>query len=175
MSDEQAEADPGATELPAGRDDREVDDREVDAEADGLDIAVLEVDVVEVDVLEVDVVTVDVVEVDAETAFAARDAALEAAAHEDESLDEALEHVDDGGTEVRESHMPTGPGELPLLIPGRERFAALDPLPVTGDARVDAGTARLAELADLPTADHVPVYDDVHHRLQDALADADPA
>jgi hypothetical protein len=40
---------------------------------------------------------------------------------------------------------------------------------------VDAATARLEELADLPTADHVAVYDDVHQRLQDALADADPA
>ena len=44
---------------------------------------------------------------------------------------------------------------------------------VTGDARVDAATARLDELADLPTSDHVAVYDDVHRRLQDALADAE--
>ena len=128
----------------------------------------------EVDVVEVEVVSVEVVEVDAATAYAARDAALEQAAHHDESLDAALDEVDDGGTAVREAHLPTGPGELPLLIPGRERFASLDAVPVTGDARVDAATARLDELADLPTADHVPVYDDVHHRLQDALADTDP-
>ena len=50
----------------------------------------------------------------------------------------------------------------------------VDAVPESGDARVDAATARLAELPDLPTADHVAVYDDVHQRLQDALADADP-
>ena len=44
---------------------------------------------------------------------------------------------------------------------------------VTGDPRIDAATARLGDLADLPTADHVAVYDDVHRRLQDALADAE--
>jgi hypothetical protein len=90
-------------------------------------------------------------------------------------LDEALDHVDEGAEQVRDAHLPTGPGELPLLIPGRDRFARLEDVPVTGDARVDAATARLDELADLPTADHVAVYDDVHQRLQDALADADPA
>jgi len=130
-----------------------------------------EVELVEV---EVEVVSVDMVEVDAETAYAARDAALEARAGQDDSLDAALEQVDEGGMQVREELEHTHPGELPLLIPGRDRFARLDALPVTGDARVDAATARLAELADLPTADHVAVYDDVHHRLQDALADADP-
>jgi hypothetical protein len=51
--------------------------------------------------------------------------------------------------------------------------AALGDLPVTGEARVDAATARLDEVADLPTSDHVALYDDVHRRLQDALADAD--
>jgi hypothetical protein len=44
---------------------------------------------------------------------------------------------------------------------------------VTGEPRVDAATARLDEVTDLPTTDHVAVYDDVHRRLQDALADAD--
>ncbi len=120
---------------------------------------------------------VDVVEVDAETAYAARDAAQEAHAaddQQDESLDAALDQVDEGAAQVRESHDGNENGELPLLIPGHDRFARLEAVPVTGDARVDAATARLDELADLPTADHVAVYDDVHHRLQDALADADP-
>ena len=44
---------------------------------------------------------------------------------------------------------------------------------VTGDPRIDAATARLGDLAELPTSDHVAVYDDVHRRLQDALADAE--
>ncbi len=65
-------------------------------------------------------------------------------------------------------------GELPLLVPARERFAGLDPVPTTGEARVDAATARLEEIAGLPTVEHVEVYEDVHRRLQGALADADP-
>lgn len=144
-------------------------------------------DVVEVDVVEVDVVAVEVLEVDAETAYAARDALVadelagtDADADADARLDEALDGLDAGDGEVRaeagarEGHLPSGPGELPLLIAARERFSSLDHVPVTGDARVDAATARLDELPDLPTADHVAVYDDVHQRLQDALADADP-
>jgi hypothetical protein len=65
-------------------------------------------------------------------------------------------------------------GELPLLVPARERFAGLDTVPVTGEPRVDAATARLEEIVALPTSEHVEVYEDVHQRLQDALADADP-
>jgi hypothetical protein len=65
-------------------------------------------------------------------------------------------------------------GELPLLVPARERFAGLEPVPATGEARVDAATARLEEIVELPTSEHVEVYDDIHRRLQDALADADP-
>jgi hypothetical protein len=114
--------------------------------------------------------------VDGDPAYADGDGSDAAAGDDgDEALDEALAHVDDGAGHVRDAHEPTGPGELPLLIPGRDRFARLEAVPVTGDARVDAATARLDELADLPTSDHVAVYDDVHQRLQDALSDADPA
>ena len=157
-------------------DEHEIDD-DPRAEAESLSVdddTGYEIDVVEV---EVEVVPVEVVEVDAETAYAARDAAQEAHAaddQQDESLDAALDQVDEGAAQVRESHDGNENGELPLLIPGHDRFARLEAVPVTGDARVDAATARLDELADLPTADHVAVYDDVHHRLQDALADADP-
>lgn len=152
------------------------DDLRADAESGSADGDTgYEIDLVEV---EVEVVPVEVVEVDAETAYAARDAAQVAHAaddeQQDESLDAALDQVDEGATQVRESHSGNENGELPLLIPGHDRFARLEAVPVTGDARVDAATARLDELADLPTADHVAVYDDVHHRLQDALADADP-
>ncbi|MFC9976552.1 hypothetical protein ACFVH6_37205 [Spirillospora sp. NPDC127200] len=43
----------------------------------------------------------------------------------------------------------------------------------TGDARVDAALARLAELAGTPVAAHVEVFEDVHQRLQELLAAAD--
>ena len=90
----------------------------------------------------------------------------------DAALDEAIEDAPRGDTEVREP-VP-GSGELPLLLSGRERFASMGAPPVTGDARVDAASARLQEIPDLPSAEHVDVYEDVHRRLQDALSDADP-
>lgn len=47
----------------------------------------------------------------------------------------------------------------------------------TGDERVDAAMARLDELEDVPTASHPEIFQDVHRRLQDALAgiDGEPA
>jgi hypothetical protein len=45
--------------------------------------------------------------------------------------------------------------------------------PVTGNARVDDATAALEVLDDRPTADHADVFEDVHRRLQSALADLD--
>lgn len=42
-----------------------------------------------------------------------------------------------------------------------------------GDPRVDTAVARLAELEALRTSDHVRVFEDVHRRLQAALADLD--
>ena len=52
-------------------------------------------------------------------------------------------------------------------------FARLAEPPVTGDPRVDDALARLGELPDLPVAEHLSVYEDVHRRLHDALADLD--
>lgn len=43
----------------------------------------------------------------------------------------------------------------------------------TGGADVDAALARLAELVDLPPADHVGVFEDVHERLKQVLSDLD--
>lgn len=43
----------------------------------------------------------------------------------------------------------------------------------TGDARVDAAVTRLAELRTLSTSEHPEVYEDIHRRLQGALADLD--
>lgn len=45
----------------------------------------------------------------------------------------------------------------------------------TGVAAVDQALAPLVELDELPTGEHVPHYEAVHRRLQDALADLDSA
>ncbi len=94
----------------------------------------------------------------------------------DEEVDAELDRLDDGSGSV-------GPGAasseaarseaLPFVLTAREHFASVGDIEVTGEARVDAATARLEEIADLPTPDHVAVYDDVHRRLQDALSDAE--
>lgn len=44
------------------------------------------------------------------------------------------------------------------------------PVAPTGDQRVDAALERLQDVAELPSADQVEVFDEVHRRLQDALA-----
>ncbi len=49
-------------------------------------------------------------------------------------------------------------------------FVDIEP---TGEPRVDAALARLAELDEQPTVAHVEIYDAVHRGLQDALADLD--
>jgi hypothetical protein len=94
----------------------------------------------------------------------------------DEDVDAELDRLDDGSGSV-------GPGAaspevarseaLPFVLTAREHFASVGDVEITGEARVDAATARLEEIADLPTSDHVAVYDDVHRRLQDALSDAE--
>ena len=88
----------------------------------------------------------------------------------DADLDAAIDAVDDGGSSVRTVATAES---LPLALSPRDAFHHARDIPVTGDARVDAATARLTELVDLPTSDHAAVFDDVHRRLQDALADAD--
>jgi len=45
--------------------------------------------------------------------------------------------------------------------------------PSTGDARVDDAVARLDDLAGLPVAEHVAVFEYVHERLTEALGDLD--
>jgi hypothetical protein len=54
------------------------------------------------------------------------------------------------------------------------RGAAVPPArPSTGDARVDDAVARLDDLAALPVAEHVAVFEYVHERLTEALGDLD--
>ena len=85
----------------------------------------------------------------------------------DASADSRVDSLDDGAAAVGSSQA------LPFVLTTREHFEVLDAVVATGDARVDAATARLAEVPDLPTSDHVEIYDDVHRRLQDALSDTE--
>ncbi len=94
-------------------------------------------------------------------------------ARHDERVDAEMDRLDDGGTVIGATRGTSGSDALPFVLAAREHFAAVGDVGITGDARVDAATARLEEIPDLPTADHVAVYDDVHRRLQDALSDAD--
>jgi hypothetical protein len=50
---------------------------------------------------------------------------------------------------------------------------APDEMPATGVASADAAAQRLSELTDAPVEAHVGIYEDVHHRLQEGLADLD--
>lgn len=43
----------------------------------------------------------------------------------------------------------------------------------TGVSSVDAAITELARLDELPTSEHVAVYEGLHRQLQDALADLD--
>ena len=54
--------------------------------------------------------------------------------------------------------------QLPLAVPGNWT--------PTGDARVDAAVDLMSTVQDQPLAEHQAVYEDVHSRLQQALADA---
>lgn len=64
-------------------------------------------------------------------------------------------------------------------IAGRDRPAAINgPVvprarPSTGDPRVDDAVARLDDLAELPIAEHLAVFEYVHERLTEALGDLD--
>lgn len=48
-----------------------------------------------------------------------------------------------------------------------------DAPPATGVAAADEAARRLAEVADAPVDAHVGIYEDVHRRLQEGLADLD--
>ncbi|MEU0225169.1 hypothetical protein ABZ177_12555 [Streptomyces sp. NPDC006284] len=66
----------------------------------------------------------------------------------------------------------TGARDLPGHDPAAP--APLDvPRPPTGNAEVDAGLARLADVDHLATDGHVQVYEDVHRGLRDALTALD--
>lgn len=56
------------------------------------------------------------------------------------------------------------------LEPSGER---VDAPPETGDPRVDEALAGLTGIGGQPPGEHVAVYEEVHRRLQDTLADLD--
>ena len=58
-----------------------------------------------------------------------------------------------------------------LDVVSEEPAPALFALPQTGEARVDDAIARLGDLANLPVNDHVEIFEDVHRRLHETLAD----
>jgi len=60
-----------------------------------------------------------------------------------------------------------------LLAQGPESDQEERRRPVTGNDRVDAALNELDALDDLPTSAHADVYEEVHRRLQGALADLD--
>ncbi len=58
-------------------------------------------------------------------------------------------------------------GEQPV-----EQVGEQPDLPVGADPRVAAAVERLDTLGELPVAEHVEVYEDVHRVLQESLAEA---
>lgn len=57
--------------------------------------------------------------------------------------------------------------------PQPEPFAAVPEPEPTGHPDVDAALDRLRELPERPTGAHPELYDSIHQRLQDALAQID--
>jgi hypothetical protein len=159
--------------------DTALDESDADAVVDEVDVVevleVVDAETVEVEVVEVlesgQVVAVTRAEEDDADASEQDDADAS-----DARTDARLEGLDDGSAAVAgtpSGHGAPAPEALPFTMSAREHFAVVDALEGTGDARVDAATARLEEVPDLPTADHVEVYEDVHRRLQDALSEAE--
>ena len=68
----------------------------------------------------------------------------------------------------------------PEAAPAQETTAPADaddaveaPASTTGVAAADEAAARLADIDDAPVDAHVGIYEDVHRRLQEGLADLD--
>jgi hypothetical protein len=57
--------------------------------------------------------------------------------------------------------------------PAADADATEVPPTATGVAAADDAARRLAEIADAPVDAHVGIYEDVHRRLQEGLADLD--
>jgi hypothetical protein len=68
--------------------------------------------------------------------------------------------------------LPPGTAGPPQGAPAG-RPQAVGTRPPTGDTRVDEAVARLADLTELPVAEHPAVFEYVHERLTEALGDLD--
>jgi hypothetical protein len=79
--------------------------------------------------------------------------------------------IDEGNT-VPQEPIGTADGAEQVTEPATELKIGpvADP---TGDERVDEALARLDELPGTAVADHVEIFDDVRHRLQDVLTSID--
>ncbi|MBC7595925.1 MAG: hypothetical protein H7288_18655 [Kineosporiaceae bacterium] len=53
-------------------------------------------------------------------------------------------------------------------IPGAEQTDAV----LSGNGRIDVAMARLERLDEVPVDAHPPIFDEIHARLRDALANA---
>jgi hypothetical protein len=80
-----------------------------------------------------------------------------------------------GGLAPGQVERPPGPARSPEEIaPGPAGSASVaGTRPGTGDARVDEAVAQLADLAELPVAEHPAMFEYVHERLTEALGDLD--
>ena len=67
------------------------------------------------------------------------------------------------------------PIDDPTVTPEGGADQGVHAAPTTGHARVDAATALLDDVQDLPTSEHADLFDDVQRRLQGALSDLDGA
>ena len=86
----------------------------------------------------------------------------------EEARDEPVDEVDDLDA-LDEPSTDHGAGAEVDVAPDE---APADEDVSAGEGPVATAVARLDSLADLPPAEHVEVYEDVHRVLQDALADA---
>jgi len=97
-------------------------------------------------------------------------AALEDPVHHDvaaHELDEEAAADEDDGTSEEPEASAGEAGDPPDQAPWPE------PAEATGDERVDAAAQRLQAVSGTPASEHVAVYEDVHRRLQDSLAELD--
>jgi hypothetical protein len=78
--------------------------------------------------------------------------------------------IDESGTDESGTDQFGADTDVDLAIEEPGAWALPD---TTGVASVDAAIAELARLDELPTSEHVAVYEGLHRQLQDALADLD--
>jgi hypothetical protein len=95
-------------------------------------------------------------------------------APDDEALEGRARTVTEAGTAATKSEAETedAPREVVSAGPGVGQHE-IPAAPATGESAVDDALARLSQIGESPTVDHVEIYDDVHRRLTDALADVD--